>query len=66
MATTAFDIGSLLESIPGHLDGRPVIAGTRVSVQRIAVLSNEGLTAEEIARDVFGWLSLAQVHAALT
>jgi uncharacterized protein (DUF433 family) len=43
---------------------RPCIAGTGVSVRRIAQWNNMGLIPEEIARK-FGHLSLAQVHAAL-
>ncbi|HEX7359030.1 MAG TPA: DUF433 domain-containing protein [Bryobacteraceae bacterium] len=57
-------IGSFIESRPGVHGGRPCIAGTSVSVRRIAVLHNEGLAPEEIARE-FQHLSLAQIHAAL-
>jgi uncharacterized protein (DUF433 family) len=41
-----------------------VVAGTSVSVQRIASWYKLGLSPEEIA-ETFGYLSLAQVHAAL-
>ena len=44
--------------------GRPCIAGTGVTVRRIAVLHNMREAPEEIAND-YGHLSLAQVHAAL-
>lgn len=44
--------------------GRPVLAGTGVSIQRVAGWYKLGMTAEEIAEN-FGHLSLAQVHAAL-
>jgi uncharacterized protein (DUF433 family) len=44
--------------------GRPCIAGTGVSVRRIAQWHNMGLIPEEIARKI-GHLPLAQVHAAL-
>ncbi len=44
--------------------GRPRIAGTGVTVQRIVGWYKLGLTADEIA-DKFGHLSLAQVYAAL-
>ncbi|MGH9610439.1 MAG: DUF433 domain-containing protein [Bryobacteraceae bacterium] len=58
-------IGSLIESRPGVHGGRPCIAGTSVSVRRIALYYKSGLIPEEIAQ-TFGHLSLAQVHAALT
>ncbi|MCC6394424.1 MAG: DUF433 domain-containing protein [Bryobacterales bacterium] len=58
------DIGSLIYSQPGLHGGRPCIAGTGVTVRRIAVLRNMGEGPEEIAAN-FGRLSLAQVHAAL-
>ena len=41
-----------------------MVAGTTVSVQRIAGWYKLGLSPEEIAEN-FGHLSLAQVHAAL-
>lgn len=58
------EIGSLISRRPEIRGGRPCIAGTGVSVRRIALLSNHGVIPEEIARR-FGHLSLAQVHAAL-
>jgi uncharacterized protein (DUF433 family) len=58
------DIGSLITRRPGLHGGRPCIAGTGVTVRRIAVLHNIGEAPEEIAAN-FGHLSLAQVHAAL-
>ena len=58
------EIGSLISRSPGIRGGRPCIAGTGVSVRRIAQWHNMGLIPEEIARK-FGHLSLAQVHAAL-
>jgi uncharacterized protein (DUF433 family) len=61
---TSVDIGSLIVRTPDIRGGRPRIAGTGVSVRRIAVLSNLGQMPEEIAAS-FGHLSLAQVHAAL-
>jgi uncharacterized protein (DUF433 family) len=61
---TVFDIGRLISQRPGVHGGRPCIAGTGVTVRRVAVLHNMGETPEEIASD-FGHLSLAQVHAAL-
>jgi uncharacterized protein (DUF433 family) len=61
---TVTEIGSLISRRPDIRGGRPCIAGTGVSVRRIAQWRNMGLIPEEIARK-FGHLSLAQVHAAL-
>lgn len=61
---TSTEIGSLISRRPDIRGGRPCIAGTGVSVRRIALWHNMGLIPEEIARK-FGHLSLAQVHAAL-
>ncbi len=49
---------------PDIRGGRPSIAGTGVSVRRIAQWHNMGVIPVEIVRK-FGHLSLAQVHAAL-
>ena len=61
---TVTGIGSLISSEPSLRGGRPCIAGTGVSVRRIAQWHNMGLIPEEIVRKI-GHLSLAQVHAAL-
>jgi uncharacterized protein (DUF433 family) len=61
---TVTNIGSLIERRSGSRGGRPMVAGTSVSVQRIAGWYKLGLSPEEIAEN-FGHLSLAQVHAAL-
>jgi uncharacterized protein (DUF433 family) len=61
---TEIDIGSLICRSPDIRGGRPCIAGTGVSVRRIAVWHNMGLIPEEIVRKS-GHLSLAQVHAAI-
>ncbi|MBM3190025.1 MAG: DUF433 domain-containing protein [Chloroflexi bacterium] len=63
MATTV-DIGTLIARSPDVRAGRPRIAGTGVTVQRIVSWYKLGLTPEEIAEAV-GHLTLAQVHAAL-
>lgn len=65
MAEITFDIGTLIVSTPDIRGGRPRIAGTGVTVQRIAAWHNLGFTPEEIVNK-FGHLSLAQVYAALT
>ncbi|MGB9300172.1 MAG: DUF433 domain-containing protein [Anaerolineae bacterium] len=58
------DIGSLITLTPDVRGGRPRIAGTSVTVQRIVGWYKLGLTPEQIAYE-FGHLSLAQVYAAL-
>ncbi len=58
------EIGSLITVSPGVCGGRPRIAGTGVSVRRIAGWYKLGMTPEEIA-DNYGHVSVAQVHAAL-
>ncbi len=60
----AVEIGSLIDRDPEVRAGRPKIAGTGVTVMRVAGWYRMGLTPEEIATQ-FGHLSLAQVHAAL-
>ena len=64
MATT-IEIGSLISRTPGIRGGRPCVAGTGVSVRRIAVWHNMGKSPEEIVQTFDNHLSLAQVHAAL-
>ena len=63
MATT-IDIGTLIVRTPDVRSGRPRIARTGVTVQRIARDYRSGLTPEEIAREL-PHLTLAQVFAAL-
>ena len=58
------DIGSLIQRSPEIRKGRPCIAGTGVTVLRIAGWHNLGLTPEEIAAKI-QHLTLAQIHAAL-
>ncbi|MBN3898926.1 MAG: DUF433 domain-containing protein [Nostoc sp. NOS(2021)] len=61
----AVNIGSLIDSHPGIHGGTPLIAGTGVTVRRIAIWHNGGHSIEEIAHEI-GHLNLAQVYAALT
>ncbi len=61
---TVTEIGSLISRRPEIRGGRPCIAGTGVTVRRVAQWHNTGLIPEEIARK-FGHLTLAQIHAAL-
>lgn len=58
------NIGDLITASPEIRRGRPRIAGTGVTVQRIVILYKMGLSPDEIA-DEFGHLSLAQVYAGL-
>jgi uncharacterized protein (DUF433 family) len=58
------DIGTLIERSPEIRKGRPCIAGTGVTVGRIAGWHQLGLTTEEIAAKI-EHLTLAQIHAAL-
>src|SRR6266566_2507122 len=60
----AIEIGGLIDRDPAIRGGRPKIAGTGVTVMRVAGWYKMGLTPEEIATQ-YGHLSLAQVHAAL-
>jgi uncharacterized protein (DUF433 family) len=62
--TQTTDIGQFIVSSPDIRRGRPRIAGTGVTVQRIVSWYKLGLSPEEIADEV-GHLSLAQVYAAL-
>ena len=59
------EIGSLITCTPGIKSGCPHVAGTGVTVQRIAGWHRMGMNPEQIATQ-YGHLTLAQVHAALT
>ena len=61
---TLTDIGTLIISTPETCGNRPRIAGTRITVQRIAVWYKMGMNPEEIISEI-PHLNLAQVHAAL-
>lgn len=58
------DIGTMIDRSDDIRGGRARVAGTGVTVRRIAGWYRLGLTPEEIS-DRVGHLSLAQVHAAL-
>ena len=58
------EIGSLVSRTQGVKGGRPCVAGTGVTIKRIAGWHCLGMTPEDIAAQ-YGHLSLAQVHAAL-
>lgn len=59
------DIGTLIVQTPEVCGGRPRIAGTGVTVRRIAGWYKLGFSPEEIAKK-YSHLSVAQVYAALT
>ena len=63
--STVIDIGTLIDRHPGIHGGCPIIACTGVTVRRIVIWYQQGLTAEEIASEI-GHLTLGQVYAALT
>ncbi len=58
------DIGSMIVRSPAIRHGRPCIAGTGITVHRIAIWYKLGHRPEEIARR-YGHLTEAQVYAAL-
>jgi uncharacterized protein (DUF433 family) len=60
----AIDIGTLVVQTPGTCGGRPRIAGTRVTIQNIAIDFNAGMQPEEIIAERTH-LTQAQVYAAL-
>lgn len=62
--STIVDIGTLIDRSPEIRKGRPCVAGTGITVRRIAGWHNLGLTPEEIVAKI-EHLTLAQVHAAL-
>jgi len=61
----AIEIGTLIDRDPSVRGGRPKLAGTGMTVTRIAGWYKAGMTPEEIALE-YPHLTLAQVHAALT
>jgi len=64
MATPTVDIGTLIIRSADVRGGRPRVAGTGVTVQRIVGWYQLGLSPEEIAERI-GHPSLDQVHAVL-
>lgn len=63
MAAT-IDISTFIVKNDDICGNRPRIAGTRLSVQQIAVLAQQGLRPSEIVKE-YQNLCLAKVHAAL-
>ena len=60
---TVIDIGTLITQSPEVCSGRPRVAGTGVTVMRIAGWHRLGCSPEEVARKT--GLTLAQIHAGL-
>jgi len=58
------EIGTLIDRDPKIRGGRPKIAGSGLTVSRIAGWYKMGMTPEEIALE-YPHVSLAQIHAAL-
>lgn len=67
MSAIAVEIGSLISRSPEIRGGRPIIAGTGVTVLRIVSWYKLGLTPEEIINRMgHPHLDLAKIYAALT
>lgn len=62
--STPTDIGTLIVRSPDIRGGRPRIAGTGVTVRRIAGWHKLGYSVERIANEI-GHLTIGQVYAAL-
>lgn len=62
--STATDIKHIARD-PNFCGGKPCIDHYKISVHDIAVTHNQGYTPEEIARDHYPVLTLAQGYAAL-
>jgi uncharacterized protein (DUF433 family) len=58
------DIGTMIVRTPGTCGGRPRIAGTRITVQNVAIWHKMGESPEKIAAE-YPHLKLSQVLAAL-
>jgi uncharacterized protein (DUF433 family) len=62
--SVTIDIGTLIATHPGIHNGCPIVAGTGVTVRRIAIDYKMGMSPEEIAKEI-PHLTLAQIYAAL-
>lgn len=60
----AVDIGTMITTHPGIHQGVPIVAGTGITVRRIANDYNHGCSAEEILAEI-PHLTKTQVYAAL-
>lgn len=61
---TITDIATLIMRASETCGDRPCIAGTRISVQQIVMLHQQGLSATDILAE-YDVLNLAQIYAAL-
>lgn len=67
MTTTAIEIGTLITHFDEIKDGKPIITGTGITVNRIVSWYKLGLTPEEIlSRIGHPRLNLAKIYAALS
>jgi uncharacterized protein (DUF433 family) len=64
MTAAIVDIGTLIVRDPDICGNRPRIAGTRITVGRMATLWKQGLNAEQV-QDEYPHLKLEQIYAAL-
>ena len=62
---TPVDIGTLIRRTPGVKGGRPCLADTGMSVQRVAVLYRSGMTVEAIHEE-YPHITLDLMYAAIT
>ena len=65
MVTTTVDIGTLITRREGVKGGRPIIAGTGMTVLAVVDLYQQGVSPEEILREHFPQLTMDKVFAAL-
>jgi uncharacterized protein (DUF433 family) len=50
---------------PGIHFGKPCVAGTRITVQSVLELLNEGLSFRQIVQDYYPDLTVEDIHACL-
>lgn len=63
-AVPIVELASLLYVLPSPAGGRLCVTGTGISVRKISILYNEGLTPDEIVAEL-PHLTLPGVHAAI-
>ncbi len=51
---------------PGIHFGKPCVAGTRITVQSVLELINEGLTFQEIVKDYYPELTVEDIRACVS
>jgi uncharacterized protein (DUF433 family) len=65
MTTTQPTTAGYITATPDTCGGAPRITGTRIRVSQIIVMTEQGMSADEIVSH-FPHLTLSQVHAALS